>query len=226
MVMELATTRPGRLTPSSHPVLEPPTAAMLHEVPDVSAPSVRFRVTTVLMGTDDFGHFTTEPRLAAAELRADAKGQSVSWNGIYSEWLGFHPDTAPLARSEMRAQRHTRRIARATPSLPEIETRIIATYANHWFEGAAERQLDDLGTSSNATCSQKVVAVCCDVEGAQPEATAIFFTNFCTAGMAEISEPETEIPVLHSVSAAFWKSTQVAGHHPSRIQGWGRAFHV
>jgi maleate isomerase len=243
MTMKLATTRLGMLTPSSNTVLEPLTAAMLHGLPDVSAHFARFRVVKISMDADALGQFTTEPMLAAAELLADAKVQSICWNGTSSGWLGFDTDTALIAEiegrtgvkacsavlaiNEMFARLGARRIALVTPYLPEIQTRIIANYANHGFDMVAERHLDDPGNYSFATYDQdQILAMCREVAGAKPDAIVIFCTNFRGAGVAETIEAETGIPVLDSVSAALWKSMQVAGDDPRRIRRWGRAFGV
>ncbi|MCR9170833.1 MAG: Asp/Glu/hydantoin racemase, partial [Rhodobacteraceae bacterium] len=97
MTKELATTRLGMLTPSSNTVLEPITAAMLHQLPDVSAHFARFRVVKISMEDDALGQFTNEPMLAAADLLADAKVQSICWNGTSSGWLGFDTDRTLIA---------------------------------------------------------------------------------------------------------------------------------
>lgn len=243
MTKALATTRLGMLTPSSNTVLEPITAAMLAGLPDVSAHFARFRVVKISLEADALGQFTNAPMLDAAELLADAKVGSICWNGTSSGWMGFDSDRALLAEIQERTgvpacssvlamnenltRLEARRIALVTPYLPEIQTRIIANYTTEGFDVVAERHLDDPGNYSFATYDEaQILDLCRQVAVAKPEAILIFCTNFRGAGVAEIIEAETGIPVLDSVSTALWKSMQVAGDDPSRIKGWGRIFDV
>lgn len=243
MTIELATTRLGMLTPSSNTVLEPITTAMLHDLPDVTAHFARFRVVKISMEDDALGQFTNEPMLAAADLLADAKVQSICWNGTSSGWLGFDTDRALIAEMEDRTgipacssvlamnelfeRLDASRIGLVTPYLPEIQSRIIANYTSHGFDVVAERHLNDPGNFSFATYSEaQILQLCREVAEAKPQAIAIYCTNFRGAGAAELIEAETGIPVLDSVSTALWKSMLVAGDDPARIRGWGRVFDV
>ena len=243
MTKELATTRLGMLTPSSNTVLEPITAAMLHQLPDVSAHFARFRVVKISMEDDALGQFTNEPMLAAADLLADAKVQSICWNGTSSGWLGFDTDrtliaeieqrtgvpacSSVLAMNELFEKLGATRIGLVTPYLPEIQKRIIANYAAHGIDVVAERHLNDPGNFSFATYSEAhILQLCREVAAAKPQAIAIYCTNFRGAWVAELIESETGIPVLDSVSTALWKSMLVAGDDPARIRGWGRVFDV
>ena len=243
MTKELATTRLGMLTPSSNTVLEPITAAMLHQLPDVSAHFARFRVVKISMEDDALGQFTNEPMLAAADLLADAKVQSICWNGTSSGWLGFDTDrtliaeveqrtgvpacSSVLAMNELFEKLGATRIGLVTPYLPEIQKRIIANYAGHGIDVVAERHLNDPGNFSFATYSEAhILQLCREVAAAKPQAIAIYCTNFRGAWVAELIESETGIPVLDSVSTALWKSMLVAGDDPARIRGWGRIFDV
>lgn len=243
MTKELATTRLGMLTPSSNTVLEPITAAMLHQLPDVSAHFARFRVVKISMEDDALGQFTNETMLAAADLLADAKVQSICWNGTSSGWLGFDTDrtliaeieqrtgvpacSSVLAMNELFEKLGATRIGLVTPYLPEIQKRIIANYAAHGIDVVAERHLNDPGNFSFATYSEAhILQLCREVAAAKPQAIAIYCTNFRGAWVAELIESETGIPVLDSVSTALWKSMLVAGDDPARIRGWGRVFDV
>ena len=243
MTRKLATTRLGMLTPSSNTVLEPITAAMLADLPDVSAHFARFRVVKISMEDDALGQFTTAPMIEAAELLADAKVGSICWNGTSSGWMGFDTDRALLAEIEERTgipacssvlamnellgKLGAQRVALVTPYLPEIQTRIIANYAAEGFDVVSERHLDDPGNYSFATYDEaQILDLCRAVAAEKPEAILIFCTNFRGAEVAETIEAETGIPVLDSVSAALWKSMQVAGDDPRRIHGWGRMFDV
>ena len=243
MTGELASTRMGMLTPSSNTVLEPLTAAMLSDLPDASAHFARFRVLKISMEEDALGQFTNEPMLAAADLLADAKVQSICWNGTSSGWLGFDTDRALIAEIEARTgvkacssilamnelleKMAAKRIAFVTPYLPEIQERILINYRAEGFEVAAERHLGDPGNFSFATYSEaEILELCRAVAAKGPDAITIYCTNFRGARLAPIIEAETGIPVLDSVSTALWKSMQVAGTDPKRIQGWGRLFDV
>ena len=243
MTEELASTRLGMLTPSSNTVLEPLTAAMLADLPDVTAHSGRFRVLKISMDADALGQFTNDPMLAAADLLADAQVQSICWNGTSSGWLGFDTDRALIAEIEARTgvkacsavlgmneimeRMGTKRIAFVTPYLPEIQNAIVANYRSEGFDVVAERHLNDAGNFSFATYSQaQILEMCRAVASDKPEAIAIFCTNFRGAGVAEIIEAETGITVLDSVSTALWTSMRTAGADPARIRGWGRLYGV
>lgn len=243
MTTELAKTRLGMLTPSSNTVLEPITAAMLADLPDVSAHFARFRVVRISMEDDALGQFTTAPMIEAAQLLADAKVGSICWNGTSSGWLGFDTDRALLAEiaertgvpacssvlamNEILAKLGARRIALVTPYLPEIQTQIIDNYTAAGFDVVAEHHLNDPGNFSFATYdAAQILDLCRAAARDTPDAILIFCTNFRGAGVAETIEAETGIPVLDSVSAALWTSMRVAGADPRRVRGWGRIFDV
>lgn len=65
------------LTPSSNSVLEPLTAAMLADVPDVTALFSRFRVLKISLESDALQQFSNEPMLDAASLLTDAKVDTI-----------------------------------------------------------------------------------------------------------------------------------------------------
>lgn len=243
MTNALAKTRLGMLTPSSNTVLEPLTAAMLADLPDVSAHFARFRVVKISMEDDALGQFTTAPMMQAAELLADAEVGSICWNGTSSGWLGFDTDrtllaeirartgvpacSSVLAMNELLGLLGARRIALVTPYLSEIQTRIIDNYTAEGFDVVSERHLEDPGNFSFATYdAAQILDLCRAVATGKPEAILIFCTNFRGAGVADAIEAETGIPVLDSVSAALWKSLHVAGADPGRVRGWGRIFDV
>ncbi len=106
----MSVTRLGMLTLSLNTVLEPYTAAMLADVPGVSAHFGRFRVTQISMDADAQAQFTLELMLAAAELLADAKVDTICWNGTSAGWLGFEQDQALCPPS--------RRAPASPPALP------------------------------------------------------------------------------------------------------------
>jgi len=228
MTDQIASARLGMLTPSSNTVLEPVTAAMLSDLPDVTAHFARLQVLKISMEADALSQFTAEPMLAAADQLAEAHVQSICWNGTSSGWLGFETDRTLIAQIEARTeQTGARRIAFVTPYLPEIQAAIVANYQSHGFDVLAERHLNDPGNYSFATYSAaEILDLCRAVAADKPDAIAIFCTNFRGAGVAETIEAETGIPVYDSVSTALWKSMQVAGANPARVRGWGRIFDV
>ena len=90
--MSMRRTLLGMLTPSSNTVLEPVTTAMLAGLPDVTAHFGRFRVTEIALNAQALGQFQTAPMLTAAGLLADAKLDTICWNGTSAGWLGFQTD--------------------------------------------------------------------------------------------------------------------------------------
>lgn len=236
-----AKTRLGMLTPSSNTVLEPLTAAMLADLPDVTAHFGRFRVVKISLEGDSLGQFTDAPMLDAADLLADAKVQSICWNGTSSGWMGFQTDrdlcatitqrtgipacSAVLALNEVLGLTQARRIAFVTPYLDDIQAAILKNYRAEGWDVVAERHLGDPGNYSFCTYSEDQIAdMCRAVATEKPDAISIFCTNFRGAGVAEAIEAETGIPVYDTVSTALWAGMRQAGADPSRIRGWGRIF--
>jgi maleate isomerase len=238
-----ATTRLGMLTPSSNTVLEPMTAAMLADLPDVTAHFGRFRVLKISLEGDSLGQFEMEPMLQAADLLADAKVGSICWNGTSSGWLGFQTDrelysairertgvpacSSVLALNEILERTGARRIAFVTPYLDDIQAAINANYTAAGFEVVAERHLNDPGNYTFCTYpADQVAEMCRAVAADKPDAISVFCTNFRGAGIAGAIEAETGIPVYDTVSTALWKSMRLAGADPRRISGWGRIFGI
>src|SRR5882762_10665163 len=84
--------RLGMLTPSSNPVLEPVSTAIVAEIPDVSVHFGRFKVTEIALSEQALKQFDDTEILRAAELLAHAKVDVIAWNGTSSGWLGFARD--------------------------------------------------------------------------------------------------------------------------------------
>ena len=82
----------GMLTPSSNTILEPVCAALLADMPEVTAHFARFRVTSIALDDRSLGQFDPAPMLAAASLLADARVRSICWNGTSASWLGLETD--------------------------------------------------------------------------------------------------------------------------------------
>ncbi len=232
----------GMLTPSSNTVLEPYTAKMLSDVPDVTAHFGRFKVTEISLRDQALGQFDTEPMLEAASLLADAKAHSICWNGTSAGWLGFEQDevlcenitartgvpacSSVLALNEVFEKTSVKRFALVTPYLDEIQARIVETYAAAGFDCVAERHLRDPGNFSFSEVSETTIAgMCREVAKADGvQAIAIFCTNL--RGIAVVPELEAELglPIYDTVAIALWKSLKVAGVDPTRVRGWGRLF--
>lgn len=233
--------RLGMLTPSSNTVLEPLTAAMLADVPGVTAHFGRFRVLKISLEDDALGQFTMTPMLDAADLLADAKVQTICWNGTSSGWMGFQADrdlcaeieartgtqacSSVLALNEILTLTGAKRIAFVTPYLDEIQSAINANYASEGFEVITDRHLGDPGNYSFSDYTEEqILEMCRAVATERPDAISVFCTNFRGASVAEIIEAETGIPVYDTVSTALWKSMKQSGGDPASVRGWGRVF--
>jgi maleate isomerase len=231
----------GMLTPSSNTVLEPMTSAMLAELDDTTAHFGRFRVTEISQARTQGGQFDREPMLAAAELLADAKVQSICWNGTSAGWMGFESDqrlcdaitqrtgvpacSSVLALNEIFRLTGTRRFGLVTPYLDEIQGPIIANYEALGVTCVAERHLGDPGNYSFSEYSEQQVAqMCREVAEARPDAITIFCTNLRGARIVGELERELGIPIYDTVATAVWAAMRQAGTRPDRITGWGRLF--
>jgi len=235
--------RIGMLTPSSNTVLEPLTAAMLQDVPDVTAHFGRFRVLKIALDADALDQFTAAPMLDAASMLADAKMHTICWNGTSSGWLGFDADdqlceqieertgisasTSVLALNEILQLTNAKRIAFVTPYLDEIQSAIVKNYESNGFSVVAEEHLQDAGNYSFCEYTEEQITdMCRKVARDKPQAICVFCTNFRGAAVAPIIEKETGIPVYDTVSTALWKSLQKCEIKPSVIKGWGSIFEV
>ena len=238
-----AATRLGMLTPSSNTVLEPMTAAMLADLPGVTAHFGRFRVVKISLEDDSLDQFQMEPMLAAADLLADAKVGSICWNGTSAGWKGFQTDrdlcaaiagrtgvpacSSVLALNEILQMTGARRIAFVTPYLDDIQAAILANYRSEGFDVVAERHLGDPGNYSFCTYPEDQIAEMCRAVAAdRPDAISVFCTNFRGAPVAAAIEAETGIPVYDTVSTALWAGMRAACTDPAQVRGWGRIFDV
>lgn len=231
----------GMLTPSSNTVLEPMTSAILAELPDVTAHFSRFRVTEISMNERALGQFGDQPFLDAADLLADAKVDTISWNGTSSGWLGFDADltlcdeitrrtgvranTSVLALNEVFEITGVKRFGLVTPYLDEIQEKILANYAMSGLECVAERHLRDRGNFSFSEYTEdRIKDLIREVALGKPQAISVFCTNMRGAAVAAEMERELGLPVYDTVSTSVWKSMRQAGADPKRIKGWGSIF--
>ena len=233
----------GMLTPSSNTVLEPVTSNILAAIPHASAHFGRFRVTEIALSDRALAQFATDELLRAASLLADARCQVIAWNGTSSGWLGFEADhalcreieavtgaracTSVLALNEALALVGARRIGLVTPYLPEVQDRIIATYASIGIEVVAESHL---GLSENFAFSEvdeaTIEAGIFRVAEARPDAIVVFCTNLRGAPLAARMEAVLGIPVYDTIATAVWQSLLLCGEDPARIEDWGSLFRL
>lgn len=231
----------GVLTPSSNTVLEPLTAAILHDLPDVSAHFGRFRVREISLREEALDQFDNAPILDAAELLSDARVGSIIWSGTSSGWKGFEADeelcraitaatgiasgTSVLALNEAFTLAGVRRFGLVTPYLDEIQERILANYHGAGFRCVAERHLRDRDNFSFSEVSEaKIAEMIRAVAAEAPDAIAVFCTNLRGAAVVEALEAEVGIPIYDTVATGVWKGMKLAGADPGRIRTWGRLF--
>ena len=236
-------TRIGMITPSLNTVLEPMTAALLADLPDVTAHFSRLSVSSIALDDDAAAQFAVEPMLAAARLLADARVHAICWNGTAGSWLGPAHDmhlceeiardtgipatSATLALAELFRSRGIKRFALVTPFEEALQEAIIETYRGEGFECVAERHLDSDDTFGYATIAPAATEdMIRTVAAAEPEAIAAVCTNLAGATCARAMEAESGRPVYDSVAAALWGSLALAGVDPSRVAGWGGLFSV
>lgn len=234
-------TRLGMLTPSSNTVLEPYTAAMLAQVPDVTAHFGRVRVTQISLDQDSQAQFAQQPMLEAADLLADAKADAICWNGTSAGWLGFGQDQALCGAitaatgipacsavqgiNALLERLGAKRFGLVSPYTDAIQDKIIANYAAHGWECAADRRLHISENFAFARVPEAAVAqLCREVAAAKPDAIVIYCTNMAGARIAPAIERETGIPVVDSAAAALWAALRAAKRDPAMITGWGRLF--
>lgn len=231
----------GMLTPSSNTVLEPVTTAMLAGLPEVTAHFSRFRVTEISLSDQGLGQFDQEPRLAAAELLADAKVDVIAWNGTSAGWLGFEHDrelcaqitaatgipatTSILANGELFRRHGIKRFGLVTPYTDDVQEKVIENFANEGFECISEAHL---GIRDNFSFSEVTPAALWAMTEAvakkRPEAIAVICTNLCAAPSVEAWERATGIPIYDSIAVVVQQALELAGVESSRVSGWGEIF--
>jgi maleate isomerase len=233
--------RLGILTPSSNTVLEPLIAAMLDDLPEVTAHFARFKVTEIALSPASVAQFDDREILRAAELLADAKVDAIAWSGTSAAWLGFARDvalcerilkatgrpagTAVLALNEVLASTGVKRLGLVTPYRDDVQARILANYDAAGIAVVSERHL---GISDNYAFAEeppdRVEALIREVAADRPDAIAILCTNLRGAALVSELEAEYDIPIYDSVALTAWKSLKLAGVDPQRVYGWGQVF--
>ncbi|MFZ4809119.1 MAG: maleate cis-trans isomerase family protein [Hyphomicrobiaceae bacterium] len=231
----------GMLTPSSNTVLEPVTAELLSDLPEVSAHFARFKVTEIALSDAALGQFDFGPILAAAELLAHAKVDVIAWNGTSASWLGLERDrelcrrieaatgiracTAVLAFDEVFRRTGVQSVGLVTPYRDDVQARIASNFAANGYPCTAERHL---GIQDNfafgLVTEAQVEDMCRATAAARPDALAIVCTNVRAAALAARLEPELGLPIYDSVAVTVWKCLGMVGLAPSRLASWGRLF--
>lgn len=233
--------RLGILTPSSNTVLEPLTAAIIDDLPEVTAHFSRFKVTEIALSKAAVAQFDETEMLRAAELLVHAKVDAIAWSGTSSSWLGFERDnalceriraatgmpacTAVLALNEILAATGAKRLGLVTPYRDDVQARIVANYQAAGIAIIAERHL---GISDNYAFAEvspdRIEALIREVALDKPDAIAVLCTNMRGAPLVSELEAEYDIPIHDSVAVTVWKSLKLAGIDARRVQGWGRVF--
>ncbi|NJO79942.1 MAG: Asp/Glu/hydantoin racemase [Cyanobacteria bacterium RM1_2_2] len=231
----------GMLTPSSNTVLEPVTSAMLFNLSEVSAHFGRFPVTEISLRQEALNQFNPMPFLDAARLLADAKVSVIGWSGTSAGWLGFETDrqlchqittatdipatTSVLAIAEILRRKQMTQVGLVTPYLSDVQERILVNFADEGFHCVSEQHLNlSNNFSFSEVAADKLASLIRAVAADQPQVILTFCTNLCAAPLVAELEQELSIPIYDTIAAVVWKSLQVAGVNPNRVEGWGSLF--
>ncbi len=235
----------GMLTPSSNTVLEPVTAALLADLPEVSAHFGRFRVTEIALSAGALAQFDNREIMAAAELLSHARCQVIGWNGTSSGWLGFESDrslcaaierekgalacTSVLALNEVLQATGVQSVGLVSPYRDDVQAAIVRNYASIGIDCASERHLglqDNFSFSdvSDDQIRTMVREVMSGDMATRPEAVAIFCTNLRGAPLVPELEAEFGVPVYDTIATVLWKALKLAGVDTARLAHRGRLF--
>ena len=233
--------RLGILTPSSNTALEPITAAMLSELPHVSAHFARFTVTEIALSEQALGQFDASRILAAACQLADARVDVIGWSGTSAGWLGFERDqalcrqiteatgipatTSVLALNEIFAKTGVRRFGLVSPYIDEVQQRIVRNYEELGIECVSERHL---GLQDNFSFAEvpdtQLATMMREAAFARPDAVTTFCTNLHAAHLVRAFEMATNTPAYDTVATVVWKSLRMLRVDTRPLGSWGRLF--
>ncbi len=230
----------GVLTPSSNTRLEPLTAAMVSDLVGVSAHFSRFRVVDV--GLDAADQFDPSGILAASDLLADARVDSIVWSGTSGGWRGVADDlalcaaitertgipatTSTLALLEAVSRLSVDSLGLVTPYPADMHAAVVATLQGAGIDVVSSVALDS--TPSNWELSliepETIASAVRTVAEARPDAVTVFCTNLVGADRAEEWERETGATILDSVALAVWHALDLAGYRGQAPRSWGSLF--
>jgi maleate isomerase len=233
--------RLGMLTPSSNTALEPITAAMLSELPRVSAHFARFTVTEIALSETALGQFDASRILAAARQLADARVDVIGWSGTSAGWLGFQRDqalcrqiteatgipatTSVLALNEIFEKTGVRRFGLVSPYTDDVQQRIVRNYETLGIECVAERHLGLQDNFSFAEVPDTQLAIMMrEAAFARPDAVTTFCTNLHAAHLVRAFEMATDIPAYDTVATVVWKALRLVDVDTKPLMSWGRLF--
>ncbi len=233
--------RLGMLTPSSNTALEPITAAMLSELPHVSAHFARFTVTEIALSETALGQFDASRILAAARQLADARVDVIGWSGTSAGWLGFQRDqalcrqiteatgipatTSVLALNEIFEKTGVRRFGLVSPYTDDVQQRIVRNYETLGIECVAERHLGLQDNFGFAEVPDTQLAIMMrEAAFARPDAVTTFCTNLHAAHLVRAFEMATDIPAYDTVATVVWKALRLVDVDTKPLMSWGRLF--
>jgi maleate isomerase len=233
--------RLGMLTPSSNTVLEPLTAALLADLPHVTAHFARLRVTEITTDPGALAQFDLEPMLAAASMLVDARPHAIVWNGTSGGWRGLDADrrivaalaersglgvsTVTLALVGLMRKLGIEKAAFVTPYTDQVQAKILANFR---AEGFACTTSPCLGISENFAFSivdeATIAGMIRAVADLRPDVILVLCTNLRAAQLVDGLEREMGVPIIDSLAAAVWGALRIAGFPAERIGGWGKLF--
>jgi maleate isomerase len=233
--------RLGMLTPSSNTVLEPVSAAIVAELPEVSVHFGRFKVTEIALSEQALKQFDDTEIMRAAELLAHAKVDVIAWNGTSASWLGLDRDerlcariaattgivacTSVLAFREIFQRTNAKRIGLVTPYTDDVQAKIVQTWKAAGMVCSAERHSGLRDNFSFAEVDEQAISdMVRAVNNEGCDAVAVVCTNMRAASLVPALEKELGIPIYDSIAAAVWKSLLLAGADPRRVTAWGHLF--
>jgi maleate isomerase len=236
-------TRLGMLTPSSNTVLEPMTSAILAAVPNVSPHFSRLRVTEITVGPEALAQFDVTPMLDAASLLADARPQSIVWNGTSGGWAGLDADrriagalerrfsipatTVTLSLTSLLRSLGMTSVGLVSPYTSDVQERIITTFAT---EGLACIASPHLGISENFAFStvsiKELDHLVATAAAKRPDVIISFCTNLPATPHAARWEAEYGIPIFDSIAIAARAGLELSGLSPKLVSGWGKVFEL
>ena len=209
------------ILPSSNTVVEPVCIAIAAKVPDVSVHFSRFALTAVRVDDPAAAYYDSGALLGAAKLLADARCDTICWNGSAGGLVGFARDrrlcrdieaatgaratTSTLALGEQFRRTSVKRFAMVTLNPPEMNETIKATFAVEGFECVASTERTDITDNfAMAGVAPDEIAdharQCVRGLSNAPDALIIYGTNTRGAPVAATLARELGLPVYDSVA--------------------------